>query len=501
MREPSDQTQQRLRNLEALVEAGFEPFPYRYEKTHDAQAILRAHEGALPESEWPDETVRLAGRLVSLRRMGKVTFAHLLDESGRIQLYLSRDATEQYRLLKKLDIGDLVGVEGHVFTTRTGEITVFVKKWTPLVKALRPLPDKWHGIKDKEVRYRQRYLDLIVNPEVREVFKRRARIVRYIRDFLEARDFLEVETPVILQTAGGTEARPFRTYHNALGHEFELRISLELPLKKLLVGGYERVFEIGRVFRNEGIDAQHNPEFTMLEAYWAYADYNDMAALVEELLSGLVRELYGSETITYQGREISFKTPFKRISFVEALKEKSGIDFDPLDLERLRIWADAKHPELIDVPSYKLLDKLFEIYVEDELHDPTFVYDFPAAISPLAKKHRSKPGLTERWDLFIAGMELAPAYSELNDPLDQRERFAEQARRREGGDEEAHKYDEDFLTALEHGMPPAAGLGLGIDRLTMILTDQPTIRDVILFPLLKPRAEGATDEGEEAEQG
>ena len=496
MSEHSEQTAQRLRNLEALVEAGFEPYPYRYEKTASAAELQQRHQGAGAEESWPDERVSLAGRLVSLRRMGKVTFAHLLDESGRIQLYFNKQATAEYNRLKKLDVGDLVGVSGSVFTTRTGELTVAVERWQPLAKALRPLPDKWHGIKDKEVRYRQRYLDLIVNPEVREVFRKRAAVVRHIRSFLEERGFLEVETPVILQTAGGTEARPFKTFHNALGREFELRISLELPLKKLLVGGYEKVYELGRVFRNEGIDAQHNPEFTMLEAYWAYADYDDMARMVEELLSGMAQELNGGALIEYQGRQLDFSRPFKRVSFVEALVEKTGIDFDPLDLDRLRIWADAKHPELIDVPSYKLLDKLFEIYVEETLQDPTFVYDFPAAISPLAKKHRSKPGLTERWDLFVAGMELAPAYSELNDPLDQRERFAEQARRREGGDDEAHKYDEDFLVALEHGMPPAAGLGLGIDRLTMILTDQPSIRDVILFPLLKPKEAADAEDGE-----
>ncbi|AEB11850.1 lysine--tRNA ligase [Marinithermus hydrothermalis] len=498
MPEWSEQTQQRLRNLEALKEAGYEAYPYRYPKTHDAAQILEAHAGAGPGEEWP-EVVRLAGRLVALRRMGKVTFAHLLDGSGRIQLYFNKQETPDYNLLKKLDIGDIIGVEGTVFTTKTGEITVRVTRWTLLVKSLRPLPDKWHGIRDKEVRYRQRYLDLIVNPEVREVFKKRAQIVRFVRRFLEDRGFLEVETPVIVPTAGGTEARPFRTYHNALGTEFELRIALELPLKRLLVGGFEKVFEIGRVFRNEGIDAQHNPEFTMLELYWAYADYNDVAQLVEDLLSSLAKAIHGSYTVPYQGREIDFTPPFKRISFVETLKERAGLDFDPLDLEQLQRWARAKHPEFADVPSYKLLDKLFEHYVEAELWNPTFVYDFPLAISPLAKKHREKPGLTERWDLFVAGLELAPAYSELNDPLDQRARFEEQARRREAGDEEAHGYDEDFLVALEHAMPPAGGLGIGIDRLTMILTDMPSIRDVILFPLLKPRRPGEAEPVSEEE--
>ncbi len=497
MAEPNEQTLARLKNLEALVEAGFEPYPYRYEKTASAAEILERHKDAGPEEAWPEERVRLAGRVVAIRRMGKATFAHLLDESGKIQLFLSRDATKNYKLFKKVDVGDIIGVEGTVFTTKTGEVTVQVEDWQPLVKALHPLPDKWHGIKDKEVRYRQRYLDLIVNPEVREVFKKRARILRYVRDFFEQKGFLEVETPVIQPTAAGAEARPFVTYHNALGREFYLRIALELPLKKLLVGGFEKVFEIGRVFRNEGIDAQHNPEFTMLEAYWAYADYNDVARLVEELLSGLAKVLYGSYKVPYQGETLDFTPPFRRIRFVEALKEKAGLDFDPLDLERLRIWADARHPELIDVPSYKLLDKLFGLYVEPELKDPTFVYDFPLAISPLAKKHREDPRLTERWDLYVAGLELAPAYSELNDPLDQRERFEEQARRRAAGDEEAAEIDEDFLTALEYGMPPAGGLGLGIDRLAMIFTDQPTIRDVILFPLMKPKASGEEAEAEE----
>jgi lysyl-tRNA synthetase class 2 len=490
----NEQTRQRLLNLEALVEAGFEPYPYRFPKTHSAGAILEAKAGAPPETEWPEE-VALAGRVVAIRRMGKVTFAHLLDESGRIQLYFQKDLTPRYELLKKLDVGDILGVKGPLFTTKTGEVTVKVLSWTPLVKSLHPLPDKWHGLKDKEVRYRQRYLDLIVNPEVREVFRRRSEMVRYIRRFFEDRGFLEVETPILQATTGGAEARPFKTYHNALDHEFFLRISLELYLKRLLVGGYEKVFEIGRVFRNEGIDHNHNPEFTMLEAYWAYADYQDMALLVEELLSGLVLHLFGTYEVPYQGRLLNFKPPFRRISFVEALKEKAGLPFDPLDLERLRLWADAHHPELAQVPSYKLLDKLFGLYVEPELQDPTFVFDFPLAISPLAKRHRERPGLTERWDLFAGGMELAPAYSELNDPLDQRERFLEQARRRKEGDEEAPEPDEDFLLALEYGMPPAAGLGLGIDRLAMLLTDQPSLRDVLPFPLMKPKkAEEALEE-------
>ena len=482
----NDQTRQRLLNLEALVEAGFAPYPYRFPKTHSAEAILKAKRGAPPESEWPEEEVAVAGRLVALRRMGKVTFAHLLDETGRIQLYFQRDLTPKYELLKKLDVGDILGVRGHPFTTKTGEVTVKVLDWTPLVKSLHPLPDKWHGLRDKEVRYRQRYLDLIVNPEVREVFRRRSEIVRYIRRFFEAKGFLEVETPILQPTTGGAEARPFKTYHNALDHEFYLRISLELYLKRLLVGGYEKVFEIGRNFRNEGIDHNHNPEFTMLEAYWAYADYQDMAGLVEELLSGLVLHLFGSHEVPYQGRVLNFKPPFRRISFVEALKEKAGLPFDPLDLERLRLWADAHHPELSQVPNYKLLDKLFGIYVEPELQDPTFVFDFPLAISPLAKRHREKPGLVERWDLYAGGMELAPCYSELNDPIDQRARFEEQLKLSEKGDDEAMFIDQDFLRALEYGMPPTSGMGIGMDRLTMLLTDQSSIQEVLFFPQMRP---------------
>lgn len=496
MPEYSEQTQQRLANREALVEAGFERFPYRYHKTHDAAEILQTHASAGPQEEWPDETVRVVGRLMTFRHMGKASFAHVQDGSGRIQLYLARDLTEHYELIKKLDIGDIVGFEGTVFTTRTGEITVKVKQFTPLVKSLHPLPDKWHGIKDIETRYRARYLDLIQNPEVREVFRTRSRLVRYIRDYFDRQGFLEVEGPTLQSIAGGTEAKPFKTFHNALDHEFNLRIALELHLKRLLVGGFEKVFEIGRNYRNEGISVKHNPEFTMLEAYWAYADYHDMMALIEDLLSGLVLHLRGSTKVQYGEHLIDFARPFKRIDFVTTLKEKAGMDFDPTDLERLRAWADAQHPELRAVPSYKLLDKLFGHYVEHTLINPTYVVDVPLAISPLVKRHRdsSKPNLTERADLFVAGFEISPIYSELNDALDQRARFEEQAARREAGDDEEPEIDEDFLLALEYGMPPAAGMGLGIDRLTMILTNQESIRDVILFPLLKPRREGAEPE-------
>lgn len=502
MLEHSEQTRQRLANLKALVEAGFEPFPYRYDKTHSAAQILAAHPEPQPGQEFPGEKVRMAGRLMTFRHMGKASFAHLQDESGRIQIYLARDLTERYDLLKKLDIGDIVGVEGTVFVTKTGEVTIKVQRWLPLVKSLHPLPDKWHGIKDLETRYRQRYLDLIQNPEVREVFRIRSRVTRYIRDYLTDRGFLEVEGPTLQVVAGGTEARPFKTYHNALNHEFYLRIALELHLKRLLVGGFEKVFEIGRNYRNEGISHKHNPEFTMLEAYWAYADYTDMMALVEDMLSGMVASIHGTTKIRYGEHEIDFATPFRRIDFVGTLKEKAGLDFDPTDLERLRQFADSKHPEMRSVPSYKLLDKLFGEYVEPTLIQPTFVIDVPLAISPLVKRHRdpAKANLTERADLYVAGFEISPIYSELNDALDQRKRFEEQSARRQAGDEEEPEQDEDFLLALEYGMPPAAGMGLGIDRLTMLLTDQHSIRDVILFPLLKPRKSGEEDDnGEEVE--
>lgn len=490
MIEYSEQTQQRLANLKALEEAGFEPFPYSYPKTHDAAQILAAHAGALPQQEWPQAQVKVAGRIMTMRIMGKAAFAHVQDASGRIQIYLARDLTEHYELIKKLDIGDIAGFEGTVFTTKTGEITLKVSRFTPLVKAMHPLPDKWHGLSDVETRYRQRYLDLIQSPEVRQTFRTRSRIVRHIRDYFERQGFMEVEGPTLQVIAGGTEAKPFRTHHNALGHEFFLRIALELHLKRLLVGGFEKVFEIGRNYRNEGISIKHNPEFTMLEAYWAYADYTGMMNLIEELLHGLVLELTGDTKVQYGDLEIDFARPFARLDFSAALKEKAGLDFDPTDLSRLRGWSDAKHPELRKVPDYKLLDKLFSDYVEPTLINPTYVLDVPQAISPLVKKHRSRPNLTERADLFVAGFEISPIYSELNDALDQRARFEEQARRREAGDDEEPEQDEDFLLALEYGMPPAAGMGLGVDRLTMLLTNSHSIRDVILFPLLKPRRVG-----------
>jgi lysyl-tRNA synthetase, class II len=367
------------------------------------------------------------------------------------------------------------------------------------VKSLHPLPSDYYGLTDVETRYRQRYLDLIVNPESRAVFKARSQIIRFIRNFLNERDFMEVEGPTLQAIAGGTEARPFQTHHNALDHDFSLRISLELYLKRLLVGGFEKVYEIGRNYRNEGIDLTHNPEFTMLEFYWAYADYFQMMDLIEEMLAGVVMKLKGEPKLKFGDLEIDFSRPFKRIDFTQSFKDAAGLDFDPLDLEKLRVWSDTHHPEHRKTPDYKLLDKLFGHYVEHTLINPTFVMDMPLAISPLVKKHRSRANLTERTDLFVGGFELSPIYSELNDAADQRARFEAQTARREAGDDEAQQQDEDFLTALEYGMPPAGGMGLGVDRLTMLLTDRQSIRDVLLFPLLKPeKTPPATSSQEQA---
>jgi lysyl-tRNA synthetase class 2 len=482
-----EQTRARIANRTALEAAGFELYPYRYEKTHSTADLRLAHpEPHQPGSEWPEESVSLAGRLVAIRDLGKAVFAHLQDQAGRIQLWWRKDAAQSFDAVKHLDLGDIVGVTGTPLVTRTGELTLRVTEWQPLVKSLRPLPDKYHGIADKEIRYRRRYLDLITSEESRRVFEARSRIVRYLRRFLDERGFMEVEGPTLQAIAGGTEARPFRTHHNALDHLFFMRIALELHLKRLLVGGFEKVYEIGRVYRNEGIDQTHNPEFTMLEFYWAYADYNDVAALVEELLAGIATDLHGSSKVQYAGHEIDFTPPYRRIDFTTALKEAAGLDFDPTDLTRLRAFSDEHYPQFRKNTDYKLLEKLFAELVEPTLIQPTFVVDFPMAISPLAKRHRSREGLAERWDLFVAGFELSPAYSELNDAEDQRARFQAQSARREAGDEEAHQQDEDFLMALEYGMPPAGGFGMGIDRLTMLMTDSQSIRDVVLFPLLRP---------------
>jgi lysyl-tRNA synthetase class 2 len=486
-----EQRQQRRQNQEALAELGFESYPYSYRATHQAAELQARYGGAEPGTAWEDEVV-VAGRAMTVRGMGKVTFATLADASGEVQAYFQKGELERYAALKKIDLGDWLEVRGTLFVTKTGELTVRALDFRPLVKSLRPLPDKYHGLSDKEQRYRQRHLDLMVNPEVRRAFVLRSRAIAFIRRYLDDLGFLEVETPVLQAVPGGAEARPFLTHHNALDYDFHLRISLELYLKRLIVGGFDAVYEIGRNFRNEGISYKHNPEYTMLELYWAGRDYLDILALVEEMYSRLVLDLTGSMAIEYQGTKLDFRPPWPRVDYTTELARRAGMAFDLLDEARLREWVADHHPGAGDGEPLarqqlnSIYDKLYDIYLEPHLTQPTFVMDHPQAISPLAKRHRSRPGLVERFEPVAVGMELGNAFSELNDPVDQRERFELQQLLREGGNEEAHRVDEEFLASLEYGMPPTGGLGLGIDRLAMLLADVPSIRDVILFPLMRP---------------
>jgi lysyl-tRNA synthetase class 2 len=476
-----EQREQRLKNLQALRADGFEVYPYRYSVSHCAAELQAQHVGAPAGSEF-DYGVRVAGRVMLLRAMGKVTFATLQDASARIQAYFHKELVAHYGALKKIDLGDWLEVSGTLFVTKTGELTVKATEFRPLVKSLRALPDKFHGLTDKEARYRQRHLDLMLNPEVKRAFVLRSKAVSFIRRYLDKLGFLEVETPVLQAVPGGAEARPFVTHHNALDYDFHLRISLELYLKRLIVGGFEAVYEIGRNFRNEGISYKHSPEYTMLELYWAGKDYLDILQLVEELYSQLVYELSGAMQLSYQGVRLDFTPPWPRVDYTTAIAERSGIA-DLLDEAALRHWLGEHHPELAQEPLSRSYNKLYDLYLEPYLQQPTFVMNHPLAISPLAKAHRSRAGLVERFEPVCMGMELGNAFSELNDPLDQRERFlAQQALR----DEEAQPIDEEFLAALEYGMPPTGGLGLGLDRLAMLLADAPSIRDVILFPLLRP---------------
>ena len=499
-RSSHEQRDQRLRNLEALIGRGLDPYPYSYRASHDAAELHHAHAGLAAGERVGDSFTVVAGRIVLLRMLGKLTFATLQDASGRIQVSFQKDKLEGYNALKKFDLGDWVEVSGEIYATKTGELTVDATSFRLLAKALRPLPDKHHGLADKEARYRQRYLDLIVSPESRKAFVLRAKAVTFIRRYLDDLGFIEVETPVLQAIPGGADARPFVTHHNALDHEFHLRISLELYLKRLIVGGFDAVYEIGRNFRNEGISYKHNPEYTMLEAYWAGRDYLDILELVEKMYSELVQELLGTKRLSYQGQELDFTPPWPRVDFTGELAKRAGIDFDVLDEQRLRAWTAERYSgddgggagggdgelPLAERPMSQLLAKLYDIYVEPHLVGPVFVMDHPEVISPLAKRHRSRPGLVERFEPVAVGMELGNAFSELNDPLDQRRRFELQEALRHAGDDEAQRLDEDFLLALEYGMPPTGGLGLGIDRLAMLLADVPSIRDVVLFPLLKP---------------
>ncbi|MFC1657193.1 lysine--tRNA ligase [Candidatus Moduliflexota bacterium] len=495
MEQESDQVQQRLRKLGELREMGVDPYPARYAPTDSAAALHEEGKNLSGEQLTSlGRRVRVAGRIVALRRFGKAAFTHIQDGSGRIQLYLKKDllSAEDFAVFKKLDIGDLIGVDGVLFRTKTEELTVEASSLTLLSKSLRPLPEKWHGLKDIEQRYRQRYLDLIVNPDVRDVFRTRARLVAAIREFFNARGFLEVETPMMQPIPGGATAKPFRTFYNALDTEVFLRVAPELYLKRLIIGGFDRVFEINRNFRNEGLSREHNPEFTMLEFYQTFADYESLMSLTEELFVGLARDISGSEKIVYQGQEVDFTPPWRRLPLVESLTTVGGLGSDEI---RDPSFLESKAKEL-GIPldqgygTERLQVEIWERLVEPTLVDPTFVTDFPKAVSPLAKCRPDDPGTVERFELFIAGKEVANAFTELNDPVDQRERFGLQVAEREAGDDEAQRMDEDFLRALEHGMPPAGGEGIGIDRLVMLFTDSANIRDVILFPQLRPEKSG-----------
>jgi lysyl-tRNA synthetase, class II len=471
-----------------LKEAGIEPYP-QVKWPHTDSAELQREFGALDAGnlEAKGAYVSAAGRIMAFRDFGKSTFLHIQDRKGRVQVYARKDmlTCPDYADFKKLfDTGDIIGVEGKIFKTKTGELTILADKITLLTKSLRPLPEKWHGLKDVEERYRHRYVDLIVNEKVREVFVRRARITEFIRRFLTGRDFVEVETPMMQLIPGGAVAKPFVTHHNALGLDLYLRIAPELYLKRLIVGGLERVFEINRNFRNEGISIRHNPEFTMLEFYQAYVTYEDLMNLTEEMISSLVQDLFGQHKVVYNEREIDFSTPWRRMTMQEALAELGGVDLSvEADVESLRGRAKGFGIEGLEkAPRGKVITELFEKLCEEKLQRPTFITGYPVEVSPLAKRSKEQPDLVERFELYICGMEIANGFNELNDPEDQRARFMEQIKEKEEG----ASMDEDYLMALEYGLPPTAGEGIGIDRLTMLLTDSPSIREVILFPLLRP---------------
>lgn len=487
----SDQVQQRMLKLQRLRERGIRPYPARARRSHTAAEAIAAFEEA--EAAGGDSPmVQVTGRLRAIRVMGKSTFAHIEDGSGRIQIYFKRDdlGEDAYETFKRdFDLGDFIGVEGHLFRTRTGEVTVRVQLYQLLAKALHPLPEKWHGLKDVETRYRQRYLDLIANEEVRHIFTTRTRVVAAMRRFLDEQGFLEVETPTLQPIYGGAMARPFTTHHNALDMTLYLRISDELYLKRLIVGGFDKVYEICKDFRNEGVSTKHNPEFTQMECYWAYADYNDMMWLTEHMVAFIAEQALGSTQITFQGHSVDLAPPWRRWSLRDAICELTGIDY--MDYPTLdALWAEVRQRGL-DVspqPTWgKLIDELLGEIVEPTLIQPTFIKDYPIDISPLAKPSPDDPQHVERFEIFVGGLETGNAYSELNDPLLQRERFEQQGVGAQAGDEEAHPMDEDYVMALMHGMPPTGGLGIGVDRLTMLLTDQTSIREVILFPHMRGR--------------
>ncbi len=475
----------RLDKMEALREKGVNPFGQRFERTHHAQDVLEHAEALIASGE----EVIIAGRLMAKRGQGKAGFANVQDLSGNIQIYSRLDVAgeDNHGFFKKADIGDIVGIRGVVFVTEKGETTISVREFTPLTKSLRPLPEKYHGLTDVELRYRQRYVDLIMNREVQNTFIMRSKIVRYVREFLDNQGFLEVETPVLHGLAGGATARPFITYHNALDMEMYMRIALELHLKRLIVGGLEKVYELGRVFRNEGIDTRHNPEFTMMEVYQAYADYNDMMDLTENMFKYVAEKVLGTTKITYGEHEVDLGVKWERITMNDVVKRYTDIDFSAIATdEEARAAARAIGVSVEDdMPKGKVLAEVFDEKVEANLIQPTFVIDYPIEISPLSRRKDGHPELTDRFEVFIVGREHGNAFSELNDPIDQRERFEKQMEAKAKGDEEAHPMDEDFITALEYGLPPTGGLGIGIDRMCMLLTNSQSIRDVILFPTMK----------------
>ncbi|KNH17623.1 MULTISPECIES: lysine--tRNA ligase [Priestia] len=490
--ELNDQFLVRREKMSNLRDQGIDPFGQRFERTHTSQQLISEYDELTKEQLEENEVpVSLAGRIMTKRGKGKAGFAHVQDLTGQIQLYVRKDAIgeEQYEIFSSVDIGDLVGVEGVLFKTKVGELSIKVKDFTLLTKALRPLPDKYHGLKDIEQRYRQRYLDLITNPESKQTFISRSRIIQSMRRYLDNHGYLEVETPMMHSIAGGAAARPFVTHHNALDMELYMRIAIELHLKRLIVGGLEKVYEIGRVFRNEGISTRHNPEFTMIELYEAYADYKDIMALTENLIAHIAQEVLGTTKIQYGDQEVDLTPEWTRLHMVDAIKQYTGVDFwGETSVEEARALAKEHGVEITEHMQYgHIVNEFFEQKVEEQLIQPTFIYGHPVEISPLAKKNAEDPRFTDRFELFIVAREHANAFTELNDPIDQRERFEAQLKEKEQGNDEAHEMDDDFIEALEYGMPPTGGLGIGIDRLVMLLTNAPSIRDVLLFPHMRQR--------------
>ncbi len=480
--------QVRREKLEELCKNGKNPFEItKFNRTHTSKNVKDNYDAL----EGQDVTV--AGRIMAKRIMGKASFCHIQDGEGKIQSYVSINelGEESYKQFKEDDIGDIIGITGFVFKTRTGEVSIHAKEVTLLSKSLRPLPEKYHGLKDTDLRYRQRYVDLIVNPEVKDTFLKRIQILREVKNILNEKGYLEVETPILNTIAGGAAARPFITHHNTLDMDMYLRIANELYLKRLIVGGFDKVYEMGRMFRNEGMDIKHNPEFTNIELYSAYEDYNDMMDITEEIISKVALKVLGTTKITYQGTEIDLGTSWKRISMIDSIKEVTGVDFGKIETDEEALKAAKELNVELDelkLTRGEIINQIFEAKVEETLIQPTFIYDYPVEVSPLTKRKPSDPRLTERFEVFIGAREYGNAYSELNDPIDQYERFKKQAEAREAGDEEANMMDDDFINALEYGMPPTGGLGIGIDRLVMLLTDSASIRDVLLFPTMKPLA-------------